>query len=216
LLESPQTESEAYLMKRQGVSAGAKRSDSRGIFRRSGRPFSTTEIFQLFRDRVGRLANPLTELNALREILREVRKAAGQQERADRLFFEAKNFYDGLLQGFDWGWRAAKWIQPKAITDVDRFVMRRLVNNSDLRNRELCRSLDRKVSQYEDELHRLRQSGKLTESALGELDRNRPKLRLSDKLSRRNLRQVKSALGKDEVLWLWQNALPKVHAVEVT
>src|SRR5258708_27821151 len=129
-------------MKKQQVRAGARRSDSRGLSSRRGHQIGQVSILRLFRSHVGRLADALTELGAVKEILREVRKSAGQQEHADRLFFEAKNFYDGLLQGFDWGWRAAKWIRTKEIKDVDLFVIRVLLKNRDLSNAQICRSLD--------------------------------------------------------------------------
>ena len=85
------------------------------------------EILRLLQARVERLANPNTALVAMNEVCREIRKVTGDKEHAERMFFEAMNFYDGILQGFDWGWRAARWKRPmrKSAPLASRYLPKR-------------------------------------------------------------------------------------------
>ena len=90
---------------------------------------SQLTILRMLRARVSGLADPKTSLAALREVHREALKAVGERDRANRLFFEAVNLYDGTLIGFDWGWRAARWMRPKQIENVDRIIIAMLIKN---------------------------------------------------------------------------------------
>jgi hypothetical protein len=113
------------------------------------------EILRLLRAQVSRLANPDTELDALKQVLGEVRKATGDRERAERLFFEALNFYDGILLGFDWGWRAARWVKPKSIEKVDKIIINLLMKNPKLTNHRICWRLDHRGIKLTDKLKNL-------------------------------------------------------------
>ena len=76
----------------------AKGNVSRVALRQSRDQIRQKEILRLFRSRVGRLADPVTAFDALKEVLEEVRQATGERERANRQFFEALNFHDGLFR----------------------------------------------------------------------------------------------------------------------
>ena len=150
--------------------------------------FKQPEIMRLLRAHAHRLANPDTELHAMGEVYREICKATGERDRALRLFLNALNFYDGILLGFDWGWRAGRWMRPKKIPIVDRIAIKMLMKRPNLTNQTLVKRLDLQ------------------------------EVKLSDKLSPRNKREVKRLLGDDEVVWLWKRALQKktrIHSVEV-
>ena len=103
---------------------------------------SQLTILRMLRARVSRLADPETSLAALREVQREALKAVGERDGANRLFFEAVNLYDGTLIGFDWGWRAARWMRPKQIENVDRIIIAMLIKNPKLKNLNICQKLD--------------------------------------------------------------------------
>jgi hypothetical protein len=203
--------------------------------RQSSDQVSQKGILRLFRSRVGRLADPVTALDALKEVLQEVCEATGERERANRLFFETLNFYDGLLQGFDWGWRAARWMRPKGLEDLDRFVIKMLMDKpKKFTNEEMGGRIDRKVLHYEAKLEavreKLRSDGKLSDAELEKLEplkefkRNRPKFKLTDKLKGQKIRKIKMSLGDDPAHWTWKKALCKdtritndtrIHAAEV-
>jgi hypothetical protein len=138
----------------------------------------------MLRARVSSLADPETSLAALREVHREALKAAGERDGANRLFFEAVNLYDGTLIGFDWGWRAARWMRPKQIENVDRIIIAMLIKNPKLKNAKICQKLD----------------------SLG--------IKLTDKLRNVKPRDLKAHLGLDSRSWTWERALEKFHAVE--
>ena len=145
---------------------------------------SQLNILRMLRARVSRLADPETSLAALREVHREALKAVGERDRANRLFFEAVNLYDGVLIGFDWGWRAARWMRPKQIGEVDKIIIDMLIKNPELKNRKICQKLD--------------SSG----------------VKLTDKLQNVKPRDLKEHLGLDSRSWTWERALEKLHAVE--
>jgi hypothetical protein len=145
---------------------------------------SQLSILRILRARVSRLADPETSLAALQEVHREVLKAVGERDRAKRLFFESLNLYDGVLIGFDWGWRAARWMRPKQIENVDRIIIAMLIKNPKLKNLNICQKLD--------------SSG----------------VKLTDKLQNVKPRDLKEHLGPDSRFWTWERALEKLHAVE--
>ena len=145
---------------------------------------SQLNILRMLRARVSRLADPETSLAALREVQREALKAVGERDRANRLFFEAVNLYDGVLIGFDWGWRAARWMRPKQIGEVDKIIIDMLIKNPELNNRKICQKLD--------------SSG----------------VKLTRKLRNVKVRDLKEHLGLDSRSWTWERALEKFHAVE--
>jgi hypothetical protein len=204
-------------MKRQQVSAEEKTGLNRAVREPPTARMSRVEILRLFQSRVDGLADPATALDALKEILKEVRKGTRQQGCAEHLFFEVLNFYDGLLQGFDWGWRAARWKRPKGIEDLDRFVITMLMKqNKKLTNEEICIRVDRKALYDEAKLEGLKLKGQLTQV---EIEQNRLRVRLTDKLKGQNIQRMRSVLGKDPVHWTWKKAIrkdTKIHAVEVT
>jgi hypothetical protein len=138
----------------------------------------------MLRARVRRLADPETSLAALQEVHREVLKAIGERDRANRLFFESLNLYDGVLIGFDWGWRAARWMRPKPIEKVDRIIIDMLIKDPELKNPKICQKLDSKG------------------------------VKLTDKLGNAKLRDLKTHLGIDARSWTWERGLEKLHAVE--
>src|ERR1700690_2599271 len=145
---------------------------------------SQLSILRMLRARASRLADPETSLAALREVHREALKAVGERDGATRLFFEAVNLYDGVLIGFDWGWRAARWMRPKQIGEVDKIIIDMLIKNPELKNRKLCQKLD--------------SSG----------------VKLTDKLRNVKPRDLKEHLGLDSRSWTWERALEKFHGVE--
>lgn len=145
---------------------------------------SQLSILRMLRARVSRLADPETSLAALREVHREALKAVGERDGANRLFFEAVNLYDGTLIGFDWGWRAARWMRPKQIENVDRIIIAMLIRNPKLKNLKICQKLD--------------SSG----------------VKLTDKLQDVKPKDLKEHLGLDSRSWTWERALEKLHAVE--
>ena len=117
---------------------------------------SGLSILRMLRARVSRLADPETSLAALREVHREALKAVGDRDGANRLFFEAVNLYDGTLIGFDWGWRAARWMRPKQIENVDRIIIAMLIKNPKLKNLNICQKLDSSGVKLTDKLRNVR------------------------------------------------------------
>ena len=116
---------------------------------------SRLSILRMLRARVSRLADPETSLAALQEVHGEVLKAVGERDRANRLFFESLNLYDGMLIGFDWGWRAARWMRPKQIENVDRAIISMLIKNPRLKNRKICQKLDSLGLKLTDKLRKV-------------------------------------------------------------
>jgi hypothetical protein len=145
---------------------------------------SGLSILRMLRARVSRLADPETSLAALQEVHREVLKAVGERDRAKRLFFESLNLYDGVLIGFDWGWRAARWMRPKQIGEVDKIIIDMLIKNPELKNPKICQKLD---------------------------SRRAP---VTGKLRNVNESDVKAQLGPDSRFWTWERALEEFHGVE--
>jgi hypothetical protein len=119
-------------------------------------PVSQLTILRMLRARVSRLADPETSLAALREVQREALKAVGERDGANRLFFEAVNLYDGTLIGFDWGWRAARWMRPKQIENVDRIIIAMLIKNPKLKNLNICQKLDSSGVKLTDKLRNVK------------------------------------------------------------
>jgi hypothetical protein len=145
---------------------------------------SGLNILRMLRARVSRLADPETSLAALQEVHREVVKAVGERDRADYLFFHSLNLYDGTLIGFDWGWRAARWMRPKQIGEVDKVIIAMLIKNPELKNPKICQKLD---------------------------SRGTP---VTAKLRKVNERDVKTRLGPDSQFWTWERALEEFHGIE--